>query len=64
MLSEDTRLVDKLWANVHYLNKGFMDMGFDIGNRNRNPNPNPNPNPNRNRNPNPNQATRRRRSSR
>ena len=31
MLSEDTRLVDKLWANVHYLNKGFMDMGFDIG---------------------------------
>ena len=32
MLSEDTRLVDKLWANVHYLNKGFMDMGFDIGN--------------------------------
>merc|ERR1711935_1068240 len=31
MLSEDTRLVDKLWGNVDYLNKGFTDLGFDIG---------------------------------
>ena len=32
MLSADTRLVDKLWANVDYLNKGFTELGFDIGN--------------------------------
>jgi len=31
MLSEDTRLVDKLWGNVDYLNKGFTELGFDIG---------------------------------
>jgi glycine C-acetyltransferase len=31
MLSEDTRLVDKLWGNVDYLNKGFKELGFDIG---------------------------------
>ena len=31
MLDESTALVDKLWSNVHYLRKGFVDMGFDIG---------------------------------
>ena len=31
MLSESERLVSKLWWNVDYLRKGFVDMGFDIG---------------------------------
>ena len=31
MLSESTALVDKLWWNVDYLKKGFVDLGFDIG---------------------------------
>jgi len=31
MLSEDTRLIDKLWGNVDYLRKGFVELGFDIG---------------------------------
>ena len=31
MLGESERLVQKLWWNVHYLRKGFVDLGFDIG---------------------------------
>ena len=31
MLGESTTLVDKLWGNVDYLKKGFVDLGFDIG---------------------------------
>merc|ERR1711998_485637 len=31
MLDESEHLVQKLWRNVHYLRKGFTDMGFDIG---------------------------------
>ena len=31
MLGENTHLVDKLWSNVDYLRKGFVEMGFDIG---------------------------------
>ena len=31
MLGESERLVDKLWANVDYLRKGFTELGFDIG---------------------------------
>merc|ERR1719254_495756 len=31
MLDESEDLVQKLWANVAYLNKGFTDLGFDIG---------------------------------
>merc|ERR1719460_1763198 len=32
MLGESENLVDKLWWNVDYLKKGFVDLGFDIGN--------------------------------
>ena len=32
MLGESEALVDKLWWNVDYLKKGFVDLGFDIGN--------------------------------
>merc|ERR1719460_2008474 len=32
MLGESEYLVNKLWWNVDYLKKGFVDMGFDIGN--------------------------------
>ena len=32
MLGESEDKVDKLWANVDYLNKGFKELGFDIGN--------------------------------
>ena len=32
MLGESEHKVQKLWANVDYLNKGFKEMGFDIGN--------------------------------
>ena len=32
MLAESEDKVDKLWANVDYLNKGFKELGFDIGN--------------------------------
>lgn len=31
MLQESEHLVQKLWANVAYLKKGFTDLGFDIG---------------------------------
>eukprot|EP00239_Pterosperma_sp_CCMP1384_P008614 CAMPEP_0197857402 /NCGR_PEP_ID=MMETSP1438-20131217/30413_1 /TAXON_ID=1461541 /ORGANISM="Pterosperma sp., Strain CCMP1384" /LENGTH=403 /DNA_ID=CAMNT_0043473219 /DNA_START=74 /DNA_END=1285 /DNA_ORIENTATION=- len=31
MLGESELLVSKLWDNVHYLRKGFTEMGFDIG---------------------------------
>merc|ERR1712139_664664 len=31
MLDESEHLVQKLWSNVDYLNKGFTDLGFDIG---------------------------------
>jgi len=31
MLGESERLVEKLWGNVHYLRKGFTELGFDIG---------------------------------
>merc|ERR1719230_1051338 len=31
MLGESEHLVGKLWSNVHYLRKGFTDLGFDIG---------------------------------
>ena len=31
MLGESEDKVDKLWANVDYLNKGFEELGFDIG---------------------------------
>ena len=31
MLSESEVLVQKLWGNVDYLNKGFTELGFDIG---------------------------------
>merc|ERR1712166_168540 len=31
MLEESDHLVQKLWGNVDYLNKGFTDLGFDIG---------------------------------
>jgi len=31
MLGESEDLVQKLWANVHYLREGFTDLGFDIG---------------------------------
>merc|ERR1711988_1627402 len=31
MLDESEDLVRKLWANVDYLNKGFTELGFDIG---------------------------------
>lgn len=31
MLGESEELVQKLWKNVAYLNKGFTDLGFDIG---------------------------------
>jgi glycine C-acetyltransferase len=31
ILDESEDLVDKLWSNVHYLRKGFTDLGFDIG---------------------------------
>lgn len=31
MLGESEHLVQKLWGNVHYLRKGFTDLGFDIG---------------------------------
>ena len=31
MLVESEHLVQKLWGNVEYLNKGFTDLGFDIG---------------------------------
>lgn len=32
MLGESTHLVDKLWDNVKYLEAGFKEQGFDIGN--------------------------------
>jgi len=32
MLDESEDLVRKLWDNVQYLNKGFAELGFDIGN--------------------------------
>jgi glycine C-acetyltransferase len=32
MLAESEDLVKKLWSNVAYLNAGFTDLGFDIGN--------------------------------
>jgi glycine C-acetyltransferase len=32
MLGESEDKVQKLWANVAYLNKGFEELGFDIGN--------------------------------
>jgi glycine C-acetyltransferase len=31
MLGESEHKVEKLWANVGYLNKGFKELGFDIG---------------------------------
>jgi len=31
MLGESEELVEKLWGNVDYLKKGFVDRGFDIG---------------------------------
>jgi len=31
MLEESDHLMTKLWGNVDYLNKGFTDLGFDIG---------------------------------
>merc|ERR1711935_1108480 len=31
MLGESEDLVQKLWANVHYLREGFTELGFDIG---------------------------------
>jgi len=31
MLSESEALTTKLWGNVDYLNKGFTELGFDIG---------------------------------
>jgi len=31
MLEESDHLMKKLWGNVDYLNKGFTDLGFDIG---------------------------------
>jgi len=31
MLGESERLVEKLWSNVGYLKRGFVDLGFDIG---------------------------------
>lgn len=32
MLGESEHLVQTLWKNVDYLNKGFTELGFDIGN--------------------------------
>lgn len=32
MLGESEHKVQKLWSNVAYLNKGFKELGFDIGN--------------------------------
>ena len=31
MLGESEDKVEKLWANVEYLNNGFRQLGFDIG---------------------------------
>jgi glycine C-acetyltransferase len=31
MLGESEHRVQKLWHNVHYLRKGFTELGFDIG---------------------------------
>eukprot|EP01043_Picozoa_sp_COSAG02_P048101 COSAG02_NODE_4688_length_5091_cov_8.316185_5_plen_69_part_00 len=31
MLGESEDKVEKLWANVEYLNNGFKKLGFDIG---------------------------------
>jgi len=31
MLSESEHLVQKMWGNADYLNKGLADLGFDIG---------------------------------
>ena len=31
MLGESEDKVEKLWANVEYLNNGFKQLGFDIG---------------------------------
>jgi glycine C-acetyltransferase len=31
MLGESEDKVEKLWANVEYLNNGFKELGFDIG---------------------------------
>lgn len=31
MLGESEDKVEKLWANVEYLSKGFKELGFDIG---------------------------------
>ena len=31
MLGESEDKVQKLWSNVDYLNKGFQELGFDIG---------------------------------
>ena len=31
MLGESEDKVEKLWANVEYLSKGFEGLGFDIG---------------------------------
>jgi glycine C-acetyltransferase len=31
MLGESEHKVQKLWANVEYLNRGFEELGFDIG---------------------------------
>ena len=31
MLGESEALVEKLWSNVHYLRRGFTELGFDIG---------------------------------
>ena len=32
MIQKDTKLKDKLWDNVHLLQRGLKDKGFDIGN--------------------------------
>ena len=31
MLGESEHKVEKLWANLDYLNNGFRELGFDIG---------------------------------
>merc|ERR1719199_1145463 len=32
MLQESEHLTQKMWSNVNYLRKGFLELGFDIGN--------------------------------
>ena len=32
MLQESGHLTQKMWSNVDYLRKGFIELGFDIGN--------------------------------